>query len=696
MNLYAPYIDGTIPAFTFDRLVIPFLMNPAVSPAQVKGFKVKVIDLSSPDQEETVITTKKEAFDVEKACADGQVILVPAVVDSMACFTSGTSYKIQLAYYENSSEETVWSSVGVGRCIGAPSISIKGLQTAIVNSNIVSYAGQYVSQHISEPVYSYSFTLVDQETQEVIQTTEELTHNAAEDTIVGSSRISQDNFYLCHDLEEDRYYVLTYEITTVNGYNTGVSYIIKGNAALAQGFKCAVNAKLNKDYGYVEVSLSETTDDIRLARLAIQRREVNDSKWDTLIEVLISNKTKDTWDDYCWRDFSVEAGKSYLYSAVEFAIDQSYQVRQYAKRENISEEVIVDFEDIILSDNEHVLRVAFNPKISSFKKTVQEQKVDTLGSKYPFFFRNGQVEYAELPISGLISYQLDPDELFMTLSRNKKDTTPGIVYGFGIENAGTNGSRGAQISIVKDKNTPQNVAFRYTKAFFSQMKEKTKYTFSFDHKCKNGSASIKFVPYRKPGSDFEGENWEEHSFDSSTEWATHSIEFTTGTNIPSNVGWEFGIQMTMNPNAAMDSQVFSFDNFKLMGPEGVNLMQNGNFEQGAAGWTLYLLSGTVKYVKSKENPSFMFTNERDFKMEVLKWLNNGRPKLVRSAAEGNYLVRLMNVSLSPEDKLSRMLHTFSATGYEIADASDYETLKDFQVLNCEVAGKKESVIYGNQ
>jgi hypothetical protein len=52
--------------------------------------------------------------------------------------------------------------------------------------------------------------------------------------------------------------------------------------------------------------------------------------------------------------------------------------------------------------------------------------------------------------------------------------------------------------------------------------------------------------------------------------------------------------------------------------------------------------------------------EREFKIEVLNWLNNGKPKLFRSATEGNYVVRLMNISLSPNDTLGRMLHTFSA------------------------------------
>ncbi|MBQ9657397.1 MAG: hypothetical protein IJV31_01345 [Clostridia bacterium] len=50
--------------------------------------------------------------------------------------------------------------------------------------------------------------------------------------------------------------------------------------------------------------------------------------------------------------------------------------------------------------------------------------------------------------------------------------------------------------------------------------------------------------------------------------------------------------------------------------------------------------------------------ERIFKLKVLEWLNDGKIKMFKSPTEGNYLVRLMNISLTPEDKLGRMLHNF--------------------------------------
>lgn len=59
--------------------------------------------------------------------------------------------------------------------------------------------------------------------------------------------------------------------------------------------------------------------------------------------------------------------------------------------------------------------------------------------------------------------------------------------------------------------------------------------------------------------------------------------------------------------------------------------------------------------------------ERRFKLEVLDWLNDGKVKLFKSPQEGNYIVRLMNVGLTPIDSVSRMLHNFSCQASEIAD-----------------------------
>jgi hypothetical protein len=66
-------------------------------------------------------------------------------------------------------------------------------------------------------------------------------------------------------------------------------------------------------------------------------------------------------------------------------------------------------------------------------------------------------------------------------------------------------------------------------------------------------------------------------------------------------------------------------------------------------------------------------------MAVLDWLTNGEPKLFRSPSEGNYIVRLMNSSLSPNETVGRMLHTFSSTAYEIAECN-FANLEQYNLI----------------
>lgn len=72
-----------------------------------------------------------------------------------------------------------------------------------------------------------------------------------------------------------------------------------------------------------------------------------------------------------------------------------------------------------------------------------------------------------------------------------------------------------------------------------------------------------------------------------------------------------------------------------------------------------------------------YTYQRKFRQAVQKFLYNGKPKLYKSMQEGNILVRLMDISLTPKQQLDRLIYTFSATAYEI----DEPTLQNFQKYN---------------
>jgi hypothetical protein len=152
--------------------------------------------------------------------------------------------------------------------------------------------------------------------------------------------------------------------------------------------------------------------------------------------------------------------------------------------------------------------------MSTFKENVLEQKLETIGGKYPFIFRNGNVKYKEFSLSGLISYNMDLEGLFMD---------------------------GVKLGIIED----------------------------------------------------------------------------------------------------------SYE--RSMTPEGLNIKNNLGYNTNLSNLNVNL--------------------ERKFKLAVLDWLNNGEIKCLKTPTEGNYLIRLISVSSSPEKGLGRMLHDFSATAYEIEEYS---------------------------
>jgi hypothetical protein len=75
-------------------------------------------------------------------------------------------------------------------------------------------------------------------------------------------------------------------------------------------------------------------------------------------------------------------------------------------------------------------------------------------------------------------------------------------------------------------------------------------------------------------------------------------------------------------------------------------------------------------------------------MAALAWLTDGKPKLFRSPSEGNFIVRLMNTSMSPNDTVGRMLHTFTSTAYEIAECS-FENLQSFNFITSKIRDNRD-------
>ena len=73
--------------------------------------------------------------------------------------------------------------------------------------------------------------------------------------------------------------------------------------------------------------------------------------------------------------------------------------------------------------------------------------------------------------------------------------------------------------------------------------------------------------------------------------------------------------------------------------------------------------------------------ERQFREEVVQWLNDGEAKLFRSMPEGNMIVMITDISLTPNQNIGRMLYNFSATMYEIGDGYSLKTLDAANIID---------------
>lgn len=100
-------------------------------------------------------------------------------------------------------------------------------------------------------------------------------------------------------------------------------------------------------------------------------------------------------------------------------------------------------------------------------------------------------------------------------------------------------------------------------------------------------------------------------------------------------------------------------------------------------------TNTIKIVNSNNNSVGVINSdltedntfiERKFREKVEEFLNDGKPKLFRSSTEGNKVVVLMGVSLSPQKTLGRIIYNFSATAYEVIE-NTLDNLNDYGIIH---------------
>ena len=502
-QLYPPYIEGKIPAQIGDTLCIPYQLNRTVGAADAEGENIVArIKQVTTNRVVATITTK-----FENNSRDGVVyyanFAAPADSEGKSLLWVGQYYKIQLAF-EGSN---VYSTIGIFKYTELPSVSIDGLEAGKFNGPVSVLRGEYIapSGDITEKEREYKFDIFSD--NELIESSGWQVHN---------TNSVADVYTIEANLFTNKYYTISYTAKTVNDLEVSSPlYFSYGDTDYFPLHLPAECGRVIDDKdGCVSVGVMAQKENLDLVG-TYRLLRLSDNEQAIIADLTCDTRVEEMQSIELVKDYTAEQGKEYSYYL------QQYHNELYSTPFLLGN-VIVDFEDMFLCDGERSLKIRFNPKVSSFKTTTLETKTDSIGGQYPIFYRNGQLAYKDFPISGLISYQMDENNLF-----------------------------------IKEE----------------------------------------------------------------------------------------------------ESEVLS----RINTPSEENM---------------------VNY-KSTDLTSENIKRERLFKLQALEWLNNGQPKLFRSPTEGNYVVRLMNVNLSPNDTLGRMLHTFNANAYEIAPCTS-ASLQKYGILKKQI------------
>ncbi|AXF52489.1 MAG: hypothetical protein [Caudoviricetes sp.] len=299
-----------------------------------------------------------------------------------------------------------WSTVCLIRGISKPKITLNNFEEneeSIIASSFVEIVGKMYFEENSNSEDEYlEFYRV-----KVYDKDEDYLKYDSGDIFTNTYNPNEINYTIKTILEEGINYEITFSYSTVNGYSESLTYnfIVIQNSTV-DTLNATIEAEGDKENGRVMVRIVSNVSQPFIGHLVIKRTssKTNFSIWEEVNRKTISNTTL----NYTWIDYTCESGVLYYYCAQK--IDSEGDGGIIIKTNS---PIMIELEDIFLLSEDLQIKVKFNPSISSFRNVLMESKIDTLGSKYPFVIRNGNVNYKEFPISGLISSFWDEEGFFI-------------------------------------------------------------------------------------------------------------------------------------------------------------------------------------------------------------------------------------------------------------------------------------------
>lgn len=457
MALYPPIIEYSMPAFLYNQnsVRIYFGMSDFNSKADIRNVHMTV---KYQDNNENALNINSYPASI-KVCGYSEVL--PQEDPSIAAtpyryyvelfgsdlrdgsFRQGITYKIQLRFSSDTSvsnniglgmdyfaghltQFSEWSTVCLIRGIVKPRLSLVGFdsvetandETATVTLASVdaSFIAQYVAGEKEETLKNWRMRLYAHPYNSLAAPLADsgihLYNNYDFVPIEQNGSVSID-CSLPYEMESGKSYVLKLDIETKNGYKDSLIQTFTSISYASTVFPGEISLSINEQEGFALVKI-EGNNNIIHNNVTIRRTssKSNFKIWEDIgNKTFIDNETK-----YEFKDFTIESGVYYQYGA---------QTRDNRGRRGIikvTTQEIGEFEDAFLTENGKQLKMRYDFQISQSALSIAESKTDTIGSKYPFVRRNGNMYYRTFQGSGLITAFMDEEHLF--------SSEAGLYYGY--------------------------------------------------------------------------------------------------------------------------------------------------------------------------------------------------------------------------------------------------------------------------
>lgn len=304
-----------------------------------------------------------------------------------------------------------WSTVCLVKGIEKPNIYLKGFEQDNSHSEYELTFTQEIIDLVGRMYYDFNENLE----KETLKWYSVHLYNINKNEDVFDSGIiytnnynpNEINYTLKVHLEEATKYELIFTYSTINEYKDSIKYIFSVFPNVINSLNAIIEATPDIEYGRMKINVKSITKEIFFGNLTIRRTssETNFNVWEDVHQTPLTNNKP---LDYTWYDYTVESGIWYKYGVQ----------RRNSKGDRgilviIKNPIIINLDDIFLTRENIQFKVKFDPNITNFKYNLSEVKVDTLGSIYPHFHRNGNIKYKQFTISGLITAWSDEQGIFL-------------------------------------------------------------------------------------------------------------------------------------------------------------------------------------------------------------------------------------------------------------------------------------------